>query len=79
MPGMANVTLSELIGVNRDELIGRCRTKVAQRSAPPATDAEIARGVPLFLDQLAADRGVRAFNEGAYGQELPPAASARIA
>jgi hypothetical protein len=36
------------------------------------------RGVPLVLDQLAADRGVRAFNESVYGQELPPAASARI-
>jgi hypothetical protein len=50
---MAQVTLSEFIEVNRDELIGRCRAKVAQRSSPPATDAEIARGVPLFLEQLA--------------------------
>jgi hypothetical protein len=50
---MAHVTLSEFIDVNRDELVGRCRTKVAQRSSPPATEAEIARGVPLFLEQLA--------------------------
>jgi hypothetical protein len=50
---MAHVTLSEFIEVNRDELIGRCRAKVAQRSSPPATEAEIARGVPLFLQQLA--------------------------
>lgn len=50
---MAHVTLSEFIEVNRDELIGRCRAKVAQRSSPPATEAEIARGVPLFLEQLA--------------------------
>jgi hypothetical protein len=50
---MAHVTLSEFIEANRDELIGRCRTKVAQRSSPPATEAEIARGVPLFLQQLA--------------------------
>ena len=52
---MANITLFEFIGEHRDELIGRCRAKVAQRSAPPATEAEIARGVPLFLDQLAAE------------------------
>ena len=49
---MAHVTLSEFIEVNRDELIGRCRAKVSQRSSPPATEAEIARGVPLFLEQL---------------------------
>ena len=50
---MAALTLSGFIGAHRDELIGRCRAKVAQRPTPPATDAEIARGVPLFLDQLA--------------------------
>ena len=50
---MAPVTLSEFIELHRDELIGRCRAKVAQRSSPPATEVEIARGVPLFLEQLA--------------------------
>ena len=52
---MAPVSLSEFIEANRDELIGRCRAKVAQRSSPPATEAEIARGVPLFLDQLSGE------------------------
>lgn len=46
------LTLAAFIGAHRDELIGRCRTKVAQRSTPPATETEIARGVPPFLDQL---------------------------
>lgn len=49
---MANITLFEFIGANRDELIGRCRAKVAKRSAPPSTEAEITHGVPLFLEQL---------------------------
>jgi hypothetical protein len=49
---MANVTLHDFIDKNRDELIGRCRAKVAKRSAPPPTEAEINHGVPLFLDQL---------------------------
>jgi hypothetical protein len=49
---MANVTLYEFIDRNRDEIIRRCRAKVAKRSAPPPTEAEINRGVPLFLDQL---------------------------
>ncbi len=44
--------LHKFITVNRDELIRRCRVKVAKRSAPPATEAEIDHGVPLFLDQL---------------------------
>jgi hypothetical protein len=49
---MATVTLHQFIDKNRDELITRCRAKVAKRSAPPPTEAEIDHGVPLFLNQL---------------------------
>ena len=45
--------LHEFISLNRDEIITRCRAKVATRSVPPPTEAEIDHGVPLFLDQLA--------------------------
>jgi signal transduction histidine kinase len=44
--------LSEFITLNRDEIIRRCRAKVAARSSPAPTAAEIDHGVPLFLDQL---------------------------
>jgi signal transduction histidine kinase len=44
--------LQEFIGVNRDEIISRCRAKVRTRSTPPPTKAEIDHGVPVFLDQL---------------------------
>ena len=44
--------LHEFIAVNRDEIIRRCRAKVAARSIPPPTPAEIDHGVPVFLDQL---------------------------
>ena len=44
--------LHEFIEVNRDEIIGRCRAKVAARSVPPPTDLEIDHGVPVFLGQL---------------------------
>ena len=37
---------------NRDELIARCKSKVAQRPQRAATDQQLANGVPLFLDQL---------------------------
>ena len=44
--------LYEFITLNREEIILRCRAKVATRSVPTPTDAEIDHGVPLFLDQL---------------------------
>jgi signal transduction histidine kinase len=44
--------LHEFIAANRNEIIRRCRSKVATRSIPPPTDAEIDHGVPVFLDQL---------------------------
>ena len=56
--------LYEFIETNRDEIIRRCRAKVAARSVPPPTAAEI-HGVPLFLDQL-----VNALKHG--GHSLTP-------
>jgi hypothetical protein len=50
---MATVSLYEFVGVYREDIIRRCRAKVAKRSAPPPTEVEIDHGVPLFLDQLA--------------------------
>ncbi|MQA30545.1 MAG: sensor histidine kinase [Luteitalea sp.] len=44
--------LFEFISLNREEIISRCRAKVATRSIPPPSEAEINHGVPLFLDQL---------------------------
>jgi signal transduction histidine kinase len=44
--------LHEFIAIHRDEIIGRCRMKVASRSIPPPTEHEMDYGVPLFLDQL---------------------------
>ncbi|MDB5990025.1 MAG: histidine kinase [Herbaspirillum sp.] len=37
---------------NHDELIRRCREKVAQRPARKATEEQLQNGVPMFLDQL---------------------------
>ena len=44
--------LEEFVTSNREEIIQRCRTKVATRVDPPPTAAEIKHGIPLFLDQL---------------------------
>jgi signal transduction histidine kinase len=44
--------LHTFLTASRDELIARCRAKVAQRHAPDATKEELEYGIPLFLDQL---------------------------
>ena len=49
---MEYVQLEKFIGVHRDDLIRRCRAKVTARTVPPSTEAEIKRGIPMFLDQL---------------------------
>ena len=44
--------LHAFLSANRDELVDRCRLKVAQRRAPKPTDAELEHGIPHFLGQL---------------------------
>ena len=44
--------LQDFLGKNREPLIARCRSKVAARRAPRATEQELSFGIPLFLDQL---------------------------
>lgn len=44
--------LHEFLTANRDELVRRCRAKVARRPAPAPTAMELEHGIPLFLDQL---------------------------
>jgi signal transduction histidine kinase len=44
--------LHEFVDAHREEIIRRCRAKVASRSVPTPTEAEIDHGVPVFLDQL---------------------------
>jgi signal transduction histidine kinase len=45
--------LHEFLTLHRDEIIARTRSKVATRTAPRPTEAELEHGVPLFLEQLA--------------------------
>jgi signal transduction histidine kinase len=46
--------LNEFLMDNRGELIDRCRSKVAKRTALKANHGELDYGIPLFLDQLIA-------------------------
>jgi signal transduction histidine kinase len=44
--------LSTFLEANREQLISRCREKVAKRPSPRPSDRELRYGIPLFLDQL---------------------------
>jgi signal transduction histidine kinase len=44
--------LSEFVRDHRDEIIARCRTRVAERTAPRATPYELQHGIPWFLQEL---------------------------
>jgi signal transduction histidine kinase len=55
---------------NRDELIARCKNKVAKRPRRAATAEQLEHGIPLFLDQL-----TRTLEAEEQGQ---PTASMRI-
>jgi len=53
---------------NRDELVARCKAKVAQRPRRAATAAQLANGIPLFLDQLM--RTLEAQENGNVGESF---------
>jgi signal transduction histidine kinase len=42
----------EFLANNRDDLIARCRAKVARRPKRAATKLQLQNGIPMFLDQL---------------------------
>ncbi len=48
--------LHDFLTSKRQEIIARTKSKVAARSVPRATVAELAHGVPLFFDQLDPER-----------------------
>ena len=44
--------MHKFLANNRDELISRCKQKVAERPKRAATEAQLVNGIPLFLGQL---------------------------
>jgi signal transduction histidine kinase len=49
---IGRVMLHEFVALHREEIIRRCRARVAARSDPRPLEAETDHGIPLFLDQL---------------------------
>ena len=55
---------------NRDELIARCKTKVALRPKRSATKVQLANGIPLFLEQLTKTLEAEADGDLAEGERI---------
>ncbi len=69
-------SLAQFVTANRDELVSRCRAKVAGRSSAATTTAQTDDSVPLFLDPLIAELDGRSQTDaitegaGAHGRNL---------
>jgi signal transduction histidine kinase len=55
---------------NRDELIARCKAKVAQRPNRAATAQQLANGIPLFLEQLTKTLQAEGEGNAAEGERI---------
>ena len=65
--------LAEFLATNHDELVKRCKAKVAKRSVPRPATAEPEFGIPLLLGQLVTELRVeQSALPGAQPGKLPP-------
>ncbi|MEJ7929897.1 HAMP domain-containing sensor histidine kinase [Ramlibacter sp. AN1015] len=55
---------------NREELIARCKEKVAQRPRRAATDQQLVHGVPIFLEQLTRTLAAEEMGKSAEGKRI---------
>jgi signal transduction histidine kinase len=55
---------------NREELIARCKEKVAQRPRRAATDQQLMHGVPIFLEQLTRTLAAEELGKSAEGTRI---------
>jgi hypothetical protein len=64
--------LHDFLTSNREELISRCRAKVAERTEPADILASVHHGVPLFLHQLVETLRVEQTTSARPGDESEP-------
>lgn len=55
---------------NRDELIERCKAKVARRPKRAATEQQLVHGIPTFLDQLSRTLKAEEHGDDARGERI---------
>ena len=72
--------LHEFLSANRTDLIERCRNKVNKRLAPRVSNAELAHGIPRFLDQLIKTLQVEQTSEPMLSRKVSgPSGGGRVA
>lgn len=62
--------MHEFLYNNRDDLIARCKSKVALRPKREATDDQLKNGIPLFLEQLTRTLEAEQRNDGKSSLEI---------
>ena len=62
------MTMHAFLTNNHDELIGRCKAKVAARPKRAATEAQLSNGIPMFLSQLI--RTLKAEEAGEHAESI---------
>ncbi len=62
--------LHEFLNTQRDELIARCRSKVAERNIPGVIERELSFGISIFLDQLIATLQAEGRSEADVSRKL---------
>jgi signal transduction histidine kinase len=67
--------LRNFVAVHREEILAQAKARVALRSPPLATSAELAHGLPVFLDQLGASLGSAKLHEVVDLQAIHDSAS----
>lgn len=71
--------LHEFLKTHRDELIARCRSKVAERNIPGVFERELSFGISIFLDQLIETLRAEGRNEADVSRKLSGPASGVLA
>src|SRR5688572_654494 len=73
---MHAVMLGEFVRQHREEIISRCRARVALRMAPSPSETELQQGIPIFVEQLermlgsACANSDSAISAGKHGADL---------
>lgn len=62
--------MQSFLSDNRDELIARCKAKVARRPQRAATPTQLAHGIPMFLEQLIATLQAEQSGDSAGGTRI---------
>jgi signal transduction histidine kinase len=70
--------LHDFLLANRDTLLDRCKTRIAQRATPKAATGMAQHGIPLFLDQLIRTLEAEEASQGAISARVSGASGGKV-